>query len=117
MALRATIDSADPASFTLALGLRLRSETAWRKTYAYCRAAGQPGDSSIVCGAPCEGGQVDIRLKEDGSAWLRFPGHGAIWSQTDAGDPPKPSGLGGDDLLFRLDRAQQAACAPVAEAP
>jgi hypothetical protein len=115
MALLARLDAKEPSYYALTLGLHLRRSRELRTTSADCRAQGD-GDktTAVECSAACEGGQVDIKLKDDGSVWLTFPNKGSIWIQSEAGGPPpKPSGLGSDDLLFRLDRAAGAACAPL----
>ena len=85
-----------------------------RTTSADCSAHGGRDGATIECSAACEGGQVDIKLKDDGSVWLTFPHDAGIWSPTEAGDAVvKPTGLGADDLVFRLDRAAGAACVPL----
>ncbi len=114
MALLARLDAAEPSYYALTLGLRLRKARALRTTSADCSAHGGRDGATIECSAACEGGQVDIKLKDDGSVWLTFPHNGGVWSPTEAGDPVvKPTGLGPDDLLFRLDRASGRACVPL----
>ncbi len=114
MALLARLDAKEPSYYALTLGLHLRKSRQLRVTAADCSAHGGSGATTIECHAACEGGPVDIKLKDDGSVWLTFPHNASIWSPNDAGDPVvKPTGLGKDDLLFRLDRAAGALCAPL----
>jgi hypothetical protein len=115
MELLATIDAKDPTYYSLQLGLHFRKGKQFRTTGADCRAVGEGENATTVqCSAACEGGTVDIKLKDDGSVWLTFPNNGGIWSPNEPGDPVvKPTGLGKDDTLFRLDRAPGAQCVPL----
>ena len=116
MELLATIDAKDPTYYSLQLGLHFRKGKQFRTTGADCRAVAdeQANTTTVECSADCEGGSVDIKLKDDGSVWLTFPDNGSIWSPNEPGDPVvKPTGLGADDRLFRLDRAPGAQCVPL----
>ena len=115
MELLARFDTNSPSYYALTLGLHLRKSRALHTTAADRSAhLGAAGARTIECSADCEGGQVDIKLKDDGAVWLTFPEKAAIWSPNEAGDAVvKPTGLGADDLLFRLDRARGAPCAPL----
>ena len=114
MALLARLDGKEPGYYALTLGLHLRKSHALRMTSADCGAHAASGATAIECSADCEGGKVDIRLKDDGSVWLTFPHNAAIWSPSEPGDSKvEPTGLGADDLLFRLDRAAGGKCAPL----
>ncbi len=114
IALLARLDGHEPSYYALTLGLRLRRSRQWRTTSADCSAHGGEDAATIECNADCEGSPVDIKLKDDGAVWLTFPHDASIWSPPSEGDPVvKPTGLGKDDLLFRLDRAAAALCAPL----
>ena len=114
IALLARLDAKAPSYYALTLGLHLRKSRQLRMTAADCSAHGGSSATTIECSADCEGGPVDIRLKDDGSVWLTFPHNASIWSPPSEGDPEvKPTGLGKDDQLFRLDRAAGALCAPL----
>jgi hypothetical protein len=117
MALLVRVDSKNPTYLALTLGLHLRKRDEFRMTGDDCSAVGEGTESpaTVRCSAPCEGGSVGIKLKDDGSALLDFPDNGSIWIESEPGNPVvKPSGLGGDDRLFRLDRAAGAACMKLA---
>ena len=114
MSLLARFDTETPYYYALILGLHLRKSRELRMTAADCSTHRNDGATEIECSAACEGGPVDIKLKNDGSVWLTFPHNASIWSPNEAGDTVvKPTGLGADDLLFRLDRAAGAQCAPL----
>jgi hypothetical protein len=118
MTLLARLDGKEPSYYALTLGLHLRKSQALRVTAADCSAQGGLSATAIECNADCEGGPVDIKLKDDGTAWFTFPHNATIWSPNEAGDSVvKPTGLGKDDLLFRLDRAAGALCAPLVADP
>ena len=114
MELLATIDAKDPTYYSLQLGLHFRKGKQFRTTGADCRAVDDENATTVECSADCEGGSVDIKLKDDGSVWLTFPDDGSLWSPNEPGDPVvKQTGLGADDRLFRLDRAPGAQCVPL----
>lgn len=75
------------------------------------------GGSVAHCGVDCDGGSIDIALKEENSVLVTIP-NGEALSYDDAGVTPKASLLrrrfAADDKVFRLDRAPLTDCLPLA---
>jgi hypothetical protein len=73
------------------------------------------GKSTLGCGADCDGGFLDIRVKDQNAMLLDIPESVRIYDATQTNDDnedvlPKNARFGSDDKLFRLDRAPLKDC-------
>ena len=76
----------------------------------YCEPG--EGKQAITCPFDCEGGRIDMRVKNQSSILVEIPIGARVY------DPPVEDGVpvrgkfGEDDKLFRLDRAALTDCLP-----
>ncbi len=118
MTLLVTGSAEDPASPTYALGLGVtfrRSGTHF-ETYGSCGSIGDgtPGGKANVvnCGVDCDGGSIDVALKNDKSVLVSIPEGARIWKAGSNSDETNDESrrFGADDKLFRLDRTKLTDC-------
>ena len=72
------------------------------------------------CGIECDGGSLDVSLKDTGAILVGIPDRARIWRRgTDMDDDNGPyhKRFGLDDKLFRLDKAPLADCLPLVSDP
>ena len=73
------------------------------------------GKQGLTCGVDCDGGHFDVTTSAGQSLLVAVPDSVAVWdpAASDDAEPhdlPKGAEFGSDDKLFRLDRADLAAC-------
>lgn len=76
------------------------------------------GRNALGCGVECDGGQLDVRVRNDSSVLVEIPESVRLYDpSSDEAEPgeelPAAARFGADDKLFRLDRATLKDCAPV----
>jgi hypothetical protein len=124
MTLLVTGTADDPTSPTYSLGL----EVTFRKSgarFATGGSCGSIGDGSpdggktnaVHCGVDCDGGSIDVTLKNDKSVLVAIPEGARISKVGDTSDEDKDESrrFGSDDELFRLDRAKLSDCLPLVD--
>jgi hypothetical protein len=127
MTLLVTGDVSDPnaPAYSVAIDVRFRKAETHFQTYGSCWSVeGEGGESAsaIGCGIDCDGGRIDINLKDDKSILVGIPDGARMWdpnsvsdSASDAEDEPdSPGQFGADDKLFQLDRTALTDCLPLA---
>jgi hypothetical protein len=129
MTLLVTGDASDPNApgYSVGLDVRFRKVDTHFQTYGSCWSVeGENGESasSIGCGIDCDGGQIDVKLKDDKSLLVGIPDGARMWeanseadaeSTSDTEEEPGGRGqFGADDKLFRLDRTALTDCLPLA---
>jgi hypothetical protein len=111
---RANAD-ADQPRYELSLGVT------FRKSGAHFESAGDCGsihDTSEVggasgtahCGVDCDGGQLDVAMKEAKSVQVSIPAGVRIWRAGSDNDRDQSRRFGADDKVFRLDKAALTDC-------
>ena len=120
MKLLVTGDPAGPF-YRLGLGVTFRGARAHFETTGDCPSLKddpekKPG--TVHCGVVCDGGSIDVSLKDTGSVLVSIPdgarvGAPGIGDGTESGAEPKR--FGPDDKLFRLDPTDLAQCLPLAD--
>jgi hypothetical protein len=78
---------------------------------------GSDGKHALGCGIDCDGGHLDVRVKNETSVLIDIPESVRIYdpsaSEDAPDDLPKGARFGADDKVFRLDRTALKDCAPV----
>ena len=115
------IDSDSPERYSLTIGARFRSRKALFETTGDCgwphAEPGAAGPPSAHCSVSCDGGSMDVSLKNDGSIYVKIPEGANVWRP---GDRPTEDGVsrrgafGADDQFFRVDRTNLDQCLPIA---
>ncbi|WP_146126952.1 hypothetical protein [Labrys okinawensis] len=108
-------EGADPG-YTLALGVTFRKAGTHFETFGGCGSIGPSGAPAAKanvahCSVDCDGGAIDIRLKDDKSVLVAIPDGARIWKAgSDSEDSDERKRFGTDDKLFRLDRTALTDC-------
>jgi hypothetical protein len=121
MMLLVKIDSEVGDGYNLTIGVNFRSRKSLFETSGDCAAPHPEGDSSdpkgaqsAHCAIPCDGGPIDVALKDNGSVLLTIPNGARVWRPGSINPDENVHGaFAADDKLFRLDRASLSQCAPV----
>jgi len=104
----------------------LRLGVTFRKSGARFDSAGDCGsihDTSEVggsagvahCGVDCDGGTIDVAIKDAKSVLVSIPYGARIWRAGSDDDSDQAKRFGADDKVFRLDRTALAACLRLAD--
>ena len=76
---------------------------------------GASGPLSAHCSIACDGGSIEVALKNDGSIYVTIPEGARVWTPGAQGSVDGAGGaFGADDKLFRVDRAKLGQCLPLA---
>ncbi|MGN8119546.1 hypothetical protein [Labrys sp. 22185] len=108
-------EGGDPG-YTLGLGVTFRKAGTHFETFGGCGAIGSatsPTAKANVahCSVDCDGGAIDVRLKNDKSVLVAIPDGARIWKAgSDSEDSDERKRFGADDKLFRLDRTALTDC-------
>lgn len=109
------VDSSDDADsgrqYSLTIGVHFRKKATLFEAYGGCRPSAD-GKSALTCGIDCDGGRIDVEVKDADSILVAIP-DGARTSDPNGDDAPPNARFGADDKLFRLDRAKLQDCLPV----
>jgi hypothetical protein len=113
MILLVVVDSDAPETYQLRIGSYFRSRKSMLDTAGDCGVSHDASDAAGAhCGVDCDGGQIDVALKDKDAMLLGIPEGARLWKPGD--DDPNANvhgAFGPDDKLFRLDRAPAAECA------
>ncbi len=79
---------------------------------------GADGNKTLSCGIDCDGGQIDVRVKNETALLVEIPTYARIFDPADLetddrADVPDKARFGADDKIFRVDRTDLRDCAPV----
>lgn len=94
--------------YTLALGVNFRKIDTQFQVSGGC--SGGDGTTLLNCGIDCDGGQIDVRVRDTDSVLVDIPYGARTWDPESDEDPPAGAAFGSDDKLFRLDRTDLAQC-------
>ena len=81
-------------------------------------STGADGKKTLSCGIDCDGGHIDVRVKNETSLLVEIPTYARIFDPADLenddrADVPDKARFGADDKIFRVDRTDLRDCAPV----
>jgi ribosomal protein L12E/L44/L45/RPP1/RPP2 len=118
---KASSDSDQP-TYALRLGVTFRKSGAHFESAGSCGSihdAGEAGGSAaaVHCGVDCDGGSIDVAIKDAKSVLVSIPTGARIWragSDNDS-DSDKAKRFGSDDKVFRLDKAALTECLRLAD--
>ncbi len=104
----------------------LRLGVTFRKSGAHFDSAGDCGsihDTSKVggaaavahCGVDCDGGSIDVAIKDAKSVLVSIPYGARIWRANSDNDSDQAKRFGADDKMFRLDKTALTECLRLAD--
>lgn len=70
---------------------------------------------SLHCGVACDGGEMDVTIKDASAVLLAVPERARLWKPGAEDNESVHGAFGADDKLFRLDRAAVDQCLPLAD--
>jgi hypothetical protein len=108
-----SIDADGGRQYELEIGVHFRKRpTLFQLSGACGGSAG--GKTALSCGFDCDGGRIDVRVKDAQSILVSIPDGARTWDPSSSEDPPADAKFGTDDKLFRLDRTSLHDCLPEA---
>jgi hypothetical protein len=104
----------------------LRLGVTFRKSGAHFESAGDCGsihDTADVggaagvahCGVDCDGGGIDVAMKDAKSVLVSIPEGARIWRANSDNDSDQRRRFGSDDKVFRLDKTALTECLRLAD--
>jgi hypothetical protein len=103
---------------------QLRVSVTFRKSGSHFESAGScgsihdadKGGSGIAhCGVDCDGGQIDVSIKDEKSVLLSIPEGARFWRAGSDNDTDQRKRFGADDKVFRLDKTALTECLSLAD--
>ena len=110
----------DQPRYALRLGVTFRTSGAHFESAGGC---GSIHDTSDVggaagvahCGVDCDGGSIDVAIKDQKSVLVSIPNRARIWRAGSVNDSDKAKRFGADDKAFRLDKVALTECLHLAD--
>lgn len=105
--------------YTIAIGVTFRKSGQHFESRGDCgslhdEAGGGKGDTAH-CGVDCDGGSIDVGIRDANSVRVSIPEGARIWRAGGGDDTESERGrFGQDDKLFRLDKARLTDCLKLA---
>jgi hypothetical protein len=100
-------------NYSFRLGVKYRHRAGNFDSSGYCShivAENSGGEIRLGCGVDCEGGGIEVAMKDDRSALIRLE-RIRIWERNKADDDASNDLVAGaDDKIFRVDRADLHEC-------
>jgi hypothetical protein len=109
MALFVNAVDEDGQQYGLAIGVHFRKSPRLFEVYGGCSQS-DDGKGTLHCGVECDGGQIDVSVKDETSVLVSIPDGARTWDPESGDDAPDNLHFGADDKLFRLDRADLKDC-------
>lgn len=104
-------------NYSFRLGVRYRDRVDLFDSSGFCshvRPEGSDNELRLGCGVDCDGGGIDIALKNTGRAVLVRLERIRIWHNYKPDEDASDELVAGlDDKIFRLDRTEWKDCAPI----
>lgn len=101
-------------NYSFRLGFKYRHRAGNFDSSGFCShivAENTGGEIRLGCGVDCEGGGIEVAMKDDKSALIRLE-RIRIWERNKPDDDASNDLVAGaDDKIFRLDRTDNAECA------
>jgi hypothetical protein len=119
MLLKASSDSNQP-TYALRLGVTFRKSGAHFESAGDCSSIHDTGDTKgsvgvAHCGVDCDGGSIDVAIKDAKSVLVSIPTGARIWRAGSDNDDDQSKRFGSDDKVFRLDKAALIECLRLAD--
>lgn len=107
-----TVDEEGTRGYALSIGTLFRGVQDQLQLAGYCGSSLE-GKTLLSCGIECDGGQIDVRLRDAKSILVEIPFGARTWDPDSAVVMPATAEFGEDDKLFRLDRVDINECLPL----
>jgi hypothetical protein len=110
-----TVDPESGRQYTARMGVTFRKASTQFHSGSGC-VVSSDGKNALNCPIDCDGGEIDVRLRDASSLLVSIPGEVQIWNPNATEEDAEPYDavhFGPDDKLFRLDRAATADCLPL----
>ena len=112
-----TAESDTDPSYQLGLNVTFRKSGTHFESAGNCGAIHADGDAPesgkvAHCGVDCDGGRIDVAIKDEKSVLVSIPAGARIWRAGSDGDPSQEARkkFGADDKVFRLDKVALTQC-------
>src|SRR5262245_14013636 len=96
------VDAEAGRQYTLQIGVHFRKHATFFQVAGGCSPGGD-GKNALNCGIDCDGGVIDVSVKDANSILVSIPDGARTWD-AEGEEPPANARFGFDDKLFRLDR-------------
>ncbi len=106
------IDSSMGRTYSLTIGVSFRKIDHELQVSGGCDSS-VDGKAALNCGIDCDGGRIDVNVRDANSILVSIPDGVATWDPQSADETPDDSMWGADDKLFRLDRTSINDCLPL----
>ena len=110
--LNSYVEADSGRQYLLQMGVTFRKSKTEFQTGGGCSAA-EDGKPGLNCSIDCDGGLIDVKVKDARSINVSIPYGAATWDPNSDDQPPEAR-FGEDDKLFRLDRTSMSDCLPLA---
>jgi hypothetical protein len=110
----------DPPRYAVRLGVTFRKSGAHFESAGDCGALHDAADGSGAaaaahCGVDCDGGSIDVAIKDAKSVLVSIPTGARIWRANSDNDSDQRKRFGRDDKVFRLDKTALTECLRLAD--
>jgi hypothetical protein len=110
------VDSSDDADYgrqyTLSIGVNFRGVDEQFQVSGSC-GLDAAGNKLLGCGIDCDGGQIDVKLRDKDSIAVEIPYGARTWDPGSEDEPPAEAAFGTDDKVFWLYRTDLKNCLPL----
>jgi hypothetical protein len=114
--------SSEGLSYGVRIGVTFRKSGAHFETAGDCSSIHDSSDAdksgnAVHCGVDCDGGSMDVAIKDAKSVLVSIPNGARIWRPGSDGDEPGNSRrrFGRDDKVFRVDKVALNECLSLAD--
>jgi hypothetical protein len=110
------VDSANDADYgrqyAISIGVNFRAVDEQFQVSGSC-GVDEEGNKLLGCGIDCDGGQIDVKLRDADSIAVEIPYGARTWDPQSEGEPPAEAAFGPDDKVFWLYRTDLKNCLPL----
>jgi hypothetical protein len=114
-------ESGEDPSYGLRIGVTFRKSGTHFESAGNCGSIHDDSEAArsgnaVHCGVDCDGGSIDVAIKDAKSVLVSIPYGARIWRAGSAGDEGNSSQrFGADDKVFRLDKVALTQCLRLAD--
>jgi hypothetical protein len=110
----------EPPKYALRLGVTFRKSGTHFESAGDCGAihdtADTGGTAAVAhCGVDCDGGSIDVAIKDAKSVLVSIPAGARIWRAGSVNDSDQRKRFGSDDKVFHLDKTALTECLRLAD--
>jgi hypothetical protein len=107
------VDGDSGRQYLVQMGVTFRKFKTGFQTGGGCSPT-EDGKPGLNCGIDCDGGAIDVSVKDAKSIDVSIPYGVSYWDPNSDDDQPPRARFGDDDKLFRLERTKMSDCLPFA---